>query len=403
MKTSVFFILLPAFHAAFAGIFFGVWRMNRLPAAGWAGVCFAIGTAAIPLDLLREPPVSYGFLLAVPLHWAMLWCILNAYLTRHGDRMPAARMVRILAIGTLFILLATWPLNSSYIRITMVTLVAMAVVGIGVLRLRKFRASRLDRAVLALAIFSFGSYFARGIAFPLMHFGADVARHPAFSAYWNFFYIIVALLGLFHGLVLTVLLTLDVNNRHHRANARDALTGVGNRRALITMNAADVGAVLMIDLDHFKQVNDVHGHAAGDAVLQRTAETIVSSCPEGTVIRMGGEEFAVVLPPGVDAVIAAERIRTAIAMASASHAGTDITVTASIGYSDRATLAQSTAELASGTLIDTLLRAADRGLYVAKTNGRNRVMEGFRGDRSDRSPAGAYPDTAAFSTRIAQR
>ncbi len=395
MQTSVFFILLPAFHLAFAGIFFGVWRMEKLPAAGWAGICFAVGGLAIPLDLLREPPLSYGFLLAVPMHWAMVWFILNAYLARHGDVLPAKRVAWIIGCGLVGIAIATWPFGSSYIRISMVTLVAMAIVGMGALRLRQYSRTRLDRAVAALAMFSFFSYFARGIAYPIMQSGSDLARHPVFSAYWNMFYVIVALLGLVHGLVLTVLMTLDLNNRHHRNNARDILTGVGNRRALASLEPKDVGAVLMIDLDHFKRVNDVLGHAAGDAVLRLAAETIVDACPAGTVIRMGGEEFAVILPDGHEVDQMAEQVRAGIEAMVARHDGQVIRITASVGYA-RSDGTQDTASGAKhGAGVDQLLRYADRGLYAAKTGGRNRAMKG--GGQAD----GVVPVAAAMSDRIA--
>ncbi len=396
MEVSAFFILLPALHAVFAFIFYGVWRIERMPAAGWATVCFAIGTIAIPIDLLRHAPFSYGFLLAVPMHWVMLWCILNAYLSRNGDAMPADQIVRQIVIGTAAIFLATWPLDSSNIRNTMVTLVAMSIVASGLLRLRHFQATGLDRFVFAFAVFGFASYAARGIIFPVMHFGSELSRHPTFSAYWNPFYIIVALLSLFHGLVLTVLTTFDLVQRHFEANMRDALTGVGNRRALGKLANHDIGAALMVDLDHFKRVNDMHGRSAGDAVLRAIVGRMQQACIECTIVRMGGEEFAVITPPGIDPEALGETIRKDIAATPIRLRDEPIAITASIGFATRSAV-ERTPTAGDTWLIDRLLRWADRGLYEAKRSGRNRVVEGMG------SPATPRSDTAFYSTRLVQR
>ena len=153
----------------------------------------------------------------------------------------------------------------------------------------------------------------------------------------------------------------------------DALTGLGNRRrlqqALETEIAraqrtnAPLGAV-MADLDHFKQVNDVHGHAAGDIVLARFASIMRGlSRPTDIVARLGGEEFVVLLP-GSDvagAVAYAERIRAAVA--AETIVPLPARVTASLGA----------AQWRAGESGEALLGRADAALYAAKHAGRNRV------------------------------
>ncbi|RSD24007.1 GGDEF domain-containing protein [Amycolatopsis eburnea] len=133
--------------------------------------------------------------------------------------------------------------------------------------------------------------------------------------------------------------------------------------------------VLMIDLDHFKLINDEHGHLAGDAVLRAVAATIKSAVRDyDSVGRFGGEEFVVLLPDiGPAAVLAvAERIRSAIETLKVEYSdGTASRViadlSASIGvatYPD------------GGTAVDRLLQAADQALYRAKDAGRNQVVDG---------------------------
>lgn len=124
--------------------------------------------------------------------------------------------------------------------------------------------------------------------------------------------------------------------------------------------------VLLLDLDHFKRINDAHGHARGDVVLQETTRAVQSTLRADDIVgRFGGEEFVVVLP-GADlaqAMGAAERCRAAVE--SMTIPGTPyLSVTASVGvaaYPDH------------GDDLDTLLHAADRAMYTAKAHGRNRI------------------------------
>ena len=128
-------------------------------------------------------------------------------------------------------------------------------------------------------------------------------------------------------------------------------------------------ALFMIDLDHFKQVNDRYGHAEGDRVLRRVGETLLATARENDIVaRFGGEEFVMVLL-GVDeaeSLVAAERVRAAIAAISDTQAP----IRASIGVAElrpRRHKGDVEAELGK------LLGQADRALYTAKRTGRNRV------------------------------
>ncbi|MGC9665441.1 diguanylate cyclase [Planosporangium sp. 12N6] len=158
---------------------------------------------------------------------------------------------------------------------------------------------------------------------------------------------------------------------------RDALTGLYNRRfvderlPLVLEQAADRRAplsVALVDLDHFKRINDTLSHATGDAVLQRLAD-LLSDAATGPAVaaRFGGEEFVLVLPDtGADeAVRRCERLRRAIADHGWQAVTGDLPVTASIGVT---TVADGQGTVAA------LLARADRNLYAAKRAGRNRVV-----------------------------
>jgi diguanylate cyclase (GGDEF)-like protein len=156
--------------------------------------------------------------------------------------------------------------------------------------------------------------------------------------------------------------------------ATDGLTGLPNQRAVIdalkrtfaqALTTRTPLALLLLDLDHFKQINDQRGHPVGDQVLANVGATLSSVLRSRDFAgRKGGEEFTVLLPDTeiATALEIAERVRSAISEISVP--GTDVTVTASVGvagYPDHAATP------------DRLERLADAALYVAKRHGRNRV------------------------------
>lgn len=156
----------------------------------------------------------------------------------------------------------------------------------------------------------------------------------------------------------------------------DPLTGTYNRRYLDSKLVEEVAratrlnvplSAVLIDLDHFKHVNDTYGHDVGDMVLRHVCKLIMASVrPNDTVIRYGGEEFVVIAPncDTDDAARLGERMRQTIAESALSLPdGQDLAITASLGVS-------SLPSTGSG---DAMLRAADQALYSAKRGGRNRL------------------------------
>jgi diguanylate cyclase (GGDEF)-like protein len=163
-----------------------------------------------------------------------------------------------------------------------------------------------------------------------------------------------------------------------RLATRDALTGIFNRGTLMDLGHKSVSAavrarqpvsVLMLDLDHFKRVNDRFGHACGDRMLEKVTAIVAEKLREEDVLgRYGGEEFCVVLPntDTEGARITSERIRTAIEAHEFELGSARTRITVSIGV---ATLAPT----GSATL-ESLVMRADAALYQAKRRGRNRVV-----------------------------
>ena len=172
----------------------------------------------------------------------------------------------------------------------------------------------------------------------------------------------------------------------------DPLTGLRNRRYVrrhldaLLRNAG--AAVLLIDVDRFKSVNDTHGHAAGDTVLREIADRVRSHLRAADVVaRYGGEEFMVVMSGAAteEALLVAERLRNAIAAVPVEATGQALHVTASVGV----------AAGEPGASFDAVVGAADAALYRAKHAGRNRVEAAEPRDW----PPGTAPSPAGRAAR----
>ncbi|WP_238376489.1 GGDEF domain-containing protein [Thiobacillus denitrificans] len=178
---------------------------------------------------------------------------------------------------------------------------------------------------------------------------------------------------------------LEVANRRLKALASvDSLTGISNRRHFVEQAKAEISrarrqglplSVIMFDIDFFKTVNDRFGHEAGDQTLKALTSTVSGNLRAGDIFaRLGGEEFILMLPgQGLgDAVQTADRVRALVAETSRTHYPVPITLSAGV------------AGLAGSEDLDGLLRQADRALYAAKHQGRDRVCV---------APAAGAPET----------
>jgi diguanylate cyclase (GGDEF)-like protein/PAS domain S-box-containing protein len=177
----------------------------------------------------------------------------------------------------------------------------------------------------------------------------------------------------------------DVTKRRHSAEelrrllTEDHLTGVLNRHCFLERAERELSrqvrhggrcCIAMVDADHFKAVNDTHGHAAGDAALRAIADVLQTETHVDDLVgRLGGEEFAVLMPATTPELAeqVAERLRAGVAALRLEHEGQAILLTVSVGIAEG-----STADLKQ------LLRDADAALYDAKHSGRNRVCRSSR-------------------------
>lgn len=228
---------------------------------------------------------------------------------------------------------------------------------------------------------------------PLVSFLIEGAPHIDAIEVTSFWAVSLKVGGLFAWIAFALLFLLriasDLLSELNAQSVTDALSGMLNRRGFFDTAGSVVRdatpklpvSVFLLDIDHFKKVNDTYGHQVGDQVIRNVAEALHTNAPETAIIgRLGGEEFAIVLPnTNRKAGLAfAEALR--MNLERLSHAGIpdDHPVTVSIG------LAQGT-----GNALDELLHDADMALYKAKSGGRNKIEvnggEAFR-DQSTRMP-----------------
>ena len=362
---------------AFAAVFLLMWlhRHERYIAYA-AGAYLATALAfliqdvgpTLPMELQRLP-ANMGFLatgilfaaaiirrFGLPVPWRAMAIVASISLAMFiwfllGDPNIPARIYSISAgagVIALMIVRALWPVSKPHL---------------------------IDHALFWIAALSAVNLLIRPLV--ILTFLGDFDNYEGFqqSVYWTTVQFSQAMVSIFAAIGLMVAVAIDMM-RELRAEADgDELSGLLNRRGFETKAGAALGrctaegrsvALLIADLDHFKRINDTHGHAVGDAIIAAFGAHVRKIGPDEMVAgRVGGEEFAILLAgAGIEgARQLAEAIRTGLHAACADRIPASLCPTTSIGL-----VAGSPAESLSR-----LMRDADQALYEAKRMGRNRV------------------------------
>lgn len=228
-----------------------------------------------------------------------------------------------------------------------------------------------------------GSFVVAGVAFTLRGVGSTLVAEPLRGLQAASGLSAATLLAAFAAAIAGTLAYLMLHKERADAEAlrlgtMDPLTGAYNRRTFHEIAEREMSrarragqplSIVMLDIDHFRGINEAHGHRAGDEVLARFADMLRAALrKEDMLVRYGGEEFLVMLPgvPGPGAVIVAGRLRRAVANNPLHAAGQRLHLTASFGVAARMDEGPES--------IDQLLAQADAALALAKQRGRNRVV-----------------------------
>ncbi|MBL0924435.1 MAG: GGDEF domain-containing protein [Sphingomonadaceae bacterium] len=360
-------------YAVFAGVFIAIARAEGAQGCARKGAAaFAIAVLAIILDTQRTLFPSWFFALAVPLHWLVLIFTADAFLARHGERIPRKPAALLFAVGLVINFWATFIVDRVDIRVPNASTICILLLTLALPKFYHPKMRMLEKLTATAITATWLSYIVRFAIYFIWGQSHEYAVGSLWSQYMMMFYFTSAIITLTLAILLILTITADIVDRHHMATTVDALTGISNRRGYDLMverqgtEMPPIGAVMMVDLDRFKNINDDHGHAIGDAVLVATALALEKGCSGfAQVARLGGEEFAILVHrTHRDAAgHLAQLLKSAIAAMRLDAPLDHIGFTASIGV----------ARLAKGESVGDAMRRADMALYKAKNEGRNRV------------------------------
>lgn len=336
-------------------------------------MAFATAFVAILLDTQRSHLPWWAFSVAVPLHWIVLVGIVDAFLSRHGDRIPRMWLAPVVAVGSMINFSFTFIANDAAVRVPNASFVCVILLTMGIVRLIAYRVRFLDRAIASVIAANLACYIIRTMLWFSWDQQGEYAQGSAFSDYMTMFYFTSGIAMFAIALLMMLAIINDIVERNKIDAHVDSLTGALNRRGLenalgdATRAGATFGAAIAIDLDHFKIINDRFGHSGGDQVLANVGALLRNHCEHfGPLARMGGEEFLVLVKQSHIAAVEtlAETLRVAIGAMRLQGLPADFQITASLGL----------ALVGQHEAIDDMCRNADVALYVAKGTGRNRVV-----------------------------
>lgn len=369
LSVAAILWLIPALSILFAITFATVaWAYRALIAPRWALAGVAALAIAMSADLAWPAPTAPTLWIAGAGHWVAAGCMLQAMLARHDRSLPRRVVLYGFVVLAALHLWSIWPGGVGWLRISAVNTGAFALFAMTLVRSHGASDQPLDRvmrAIIVIALLLYPLRMALYFAFP----PEAAAGGPLLSQYMLLLFFMVGVLGVSFAMALSLAIGIDIVNLHRLDSEIDALTGIRNRRALNRRlndadSCTDCGAVLVVDLDHFKLVNDHYGHDVGDRILIAAARELEAKLASfGDVTRMGGEEFAILLTYENTAAAAALALvaRQAVAAVILPEPHEQMRVTASVGLAYREP---------EQPLAETM-RAADLAMYHAKAAGRN--------------------------------
>src|SRR5882757_2967030 len=352
-------------------VFFG--KQENIPALKWWGTAYLLGSASVALWTVAGSMLGEALSLALTavgfIACGIVW---NASRVFHGRKPNLPGLV----LGALVWVATTMTLapQDAALRLTIGAAIVAIYAALTASELWTERRRSMQRRWPAIAV-----PVLHGCVLMLPILLGDLLRphdeNFAHSIWVTVFAVELVLYAIGTVFVIFMLVSDRVVAVHKTAASMDPLTGLFNRRGFAEAcsrviereaNAGRPVTVMIFDIDHFKGINDRFGHPAGDEILKLFAAVVTNTLRMTDLSgRIGGEEFAALLPCSIDeALIAAERVREAFAGSGIAVDEAPVETTVSIGVAGGPAF----------TELDVLLAAADTALYQAKRGGRNRVQ-----------------------------
>jgi len=390
----------PVVGLLFASTFFLIWRQqpHRIHILNWS-MAFAIGSMGFAFEFLNHFNSDFklinGINIFVPV---CVMLIARGLCLRYTGQAPTRLLLAVLVLSDMAAIWINFVHHNALGRGLAISIGIGLMLGVAVRAIVKARLrDRIDVGITVAISLAATLVVTR----PVVSFFIEGAPKIGAIDTNSFWTVSLKVAGLYSLLVLSILFMLriaaDLFAELNQQSLTDSLSRLLNRRGFFA--AAETAAlaatpalpvsVLLIDIDHFKKVNDSYGHQTGDRVIKAVAAMMQSFTPEsGIVGRLGGEEFAIVLPntSRLAASAFAEALRTSVHCQRHAEIPATHPVTVSIGLAE-----------GTGESLERLLHLADLGLYRAKNGGRDQVQMGT--DDPSREERRRRPDTPLRSVR----
>jgi diguanylate cyclase (GGDEF)-like protein len=304
--------------------------------------------------------------------FALFMQALRAF-NRHNDTSIALVVLVGLTIVGEILLTYVWPTLSGRIGLLSVVITTMLAIGVNAIYRKPEPITRPEHMVATMLLIGAAILIVRAVVTPDTHLAVLTMSTPMQGVVFTY----ASLMPVIATSGFLLMCGERLNKDLARLATLDPLTGIFNRRTMAELAHKAVAAsrrhgralsLLVLDIDHFKRINDQFGHEAGDLALRRVVELVKGELRESDLFaRIGGEEFAVVLPEADEkaATAMAERVRLRLFNAGFAISGWPVELQVSIGVG---TLGPKVSDL------ETLFRQTDRAMYAAKRAGRNRVV-----------------------------
>lgn len=369
---TIFQLMLPICMTIFACAFMVLSRFNIPAAFAWGlglGLCgagFATSVAPVPAPVAAL--ASDTFFVAGFFFYAEAFLIHFAKPLFRRERMAFAAIYLIM---NAYVVLR---LGNLHIELLLNDVATSCLLGFALVRVMNNTVTLAERAVVLVGSIVVIDTLLRVLVFVFFSASSNRLEDFAQSSYAVAMQATTTLIGVFYVLAIAAALADRVIRQLRDDAERDPLTGLLNRRgfdqatSLVSQAGQLRGSIIICDIDHFKQVNDRYGHAAGDRVIQALADALHRHLPINAIsARFGGEEFVSFLPAAslAEAGILAQSLRGHFAAQDWRHMTIDQQITASFGV----------AAVADGEgSVQATIKRADQALYDAKAAGRNKVI-----------------------------
>ncbi len=372
-STEIFALMILVIQASFGLIFMLLYRAGVATGSRW-GLAYLFNAVAV-LTYMLPIETRTQTLFADAMFIASFYCFGDALLIRYGKPLMVTRRIAfacfVMGVDA-YVVLFMDSLSANVLLIdgAIAVLLAMALASTW-----RHMLKGIDLALGLMTVTSITNNLAMALAFGLIVPTGNALSEFLTSDYAYFMQFFGGVFAIWFGITALAAATLDALASYKKAADHDPLSGLLNRRGFDAatktwLGSGRGGALLNVDIDHFKKINDDFGHDAGDLVLIGIADLLRSVMPANAVIsRFGGEEFVIVLPglSMAEAGAMAHSIRLACLAHNWRTAGVNRPVTLCVGVSVTEAKDESWRQA---------FNRADAALYAAKEDGRNQVMFG---------------------------